>query len=143
LAAGFEYGVYGYSDFTPPSTTEYYTQLGTGKMQQSGAMASASQTLFRDRLVLMVAGGKLWQLRNAVIGTPQDYEALQFSVGAKVMLGEHFSTYAYYTDIRNHVGQNVNLGQAPLYSDKLGTPAAYLAPGNDPRAMGVGVMARF
>lgn len=143
LAAGYEYGVYGYADFTPPSTTDYYAQLGTGKMQQSGGMASLSQTLLRDRLVLMAAAGKLWKLRNAVVGMPEDYEAWQLSVGVKVMLGDKFSTYAYYTDLRNHAGQNVNLGQAPLYSDKLGTSGAYLAPGNDPRAMGVGVIARF
>lgn len=143
LAAGYEYGVYGYADFTPPSTTDFYTALGTGKMQQSGAMASASQTLFRDHVVLMAAAGKLWKLHNAVVGLPEDYEAWQLSVGVKVMLGDRFSTYAYYTDIRNHAGQNVNLGQAPLYSDKLATSGAYLAPGNDPRAMGVGLIARF
>lgn len=143
VAAGYEYGVYGYTDFKPPTTTQYYPQLGSGTMQQSGAMGSLSQTLLRERLVLMASGGKLWKLRNAVVGQPEDYQAWQLSVGLKYMVGAQFSAYAYYTQIQNNVGQNVNLGQAPLYSDKLGTSAAYLAPGDSPRALGVGVIARF
>ena len=143
LAAGYEYGVYGYTDFAEPSTTEYYPQVRTGTMQQSGALASVSQALFKERLVLMASAGHLWGLSNAVVGLPGDYTAWQFSVGAKYMVGDHFSAYLYYTDIRNHVGQNVNFGQAPVYSNNLGTSGAFLAPGNSPRAMGVGVIARF
>jgi len=143
LAAGYEYGVYGYSDFTPPSTTQYYAQLGTGTMRQSGVLASLSKSLFRERLVLMASGGKLWKLSNAVVGLPEDYEAWQFSAGVKYMIGAQFSAYLYYTQIQNNVGQNVNLGQAPLYSSNLGTSGAYLAPGDSPRAMGIGVIARF
>jgi hypothetical protein len=143
LAAGYEYGVYGYSDFVPPSTTQYYTQLGTGNMQQSGVLGSLSQSFFGERLVLMASAGKLWKLRNAVVGMPEDYEAWQFSAGIKYMVNAQFAAYIYYTQIQNNIGQNVNLGQAPLYSDKLGTQGAYLAPGDSPRAMGVGVIARF
>jgi hypothetical protein len=106
-------------------------------------MASLSQTLFGDRLVLMASGGKLWNLHNAVVGQPEDYQAWQVSAGLKYMVGAQFSAYAYYTQVQNNVGQNVNLGQAPLYSDKLGTSGAYLAPGDCPRALGVGVIARF
>ena len=143
IAGGYEIARYGYSDFEPPSTTEYYPWVGTGIMQQSGALASVTQGLFHDHLVLMAEGGHLWGLGGAVVGQPEDYQAWQFSVGAKVMLGDRFSTYVYYTQIRNHVGQNVNLGEAPLYSNNLGSSAAYLAPGDCPRAAGIGTIARF
>jgi predicted porin len=143
LSAGYEFASYGYSDFVPPSTTGYYVQLGSGTMQQGGALGSLSQSLFGERLVLMASGGKLWRLHNSVVGSAEDYAAWQFSVGAKYMVGESFTTYVYYTDIRNNAGQNVNLGESPLYSNNLGTAAAYLAPGNCPRAMGLGLVARF
>jgi hypothetical protein len=91
----------------------------------------------------MASAGKLWKLRNAVVEMPEDYEAWQFSAGIKYMVNAQFAAYIYYTQIQNNIGQNVNLGQAPLYSDKLGTQGAYLAPGDSPRAMGVGVIARF
>jgi predicted porin len=143
VSAGYEFGSYGYYDLTPPTGTSFYVNVGTGTMQQSGALASLSQALFRQRLVLMASGGKLWSLRNAVVGAPSDYEAWQFSVGAKYMLTDSFTTYVYYTSVQNHAGQNVNLGQAPLYGNNLGTSAAYLAPGNCPSAMGVGLIARF
>ena len=49
----------------------------------------------------------------------------------------------YFTRINNKSQQNVNLGQSPLHSNKAGTDDAFLAPGNSPRAFGIGMIARF
>ena len=53
------------------------------------------------------------------------------------------STYGYFTHINNKAQSSVNLGQSPLYSNNSGTNNAFLAPGDSPRAFGVGLIARF
>ena len=51
--------------------------------------------------------------------------------------------YVYFTRINNKSQQNVNLGQSPLHSNNSGQDDAFLAPGNSPRAVGFGFIARF
>jgi hypothetical protein len=38
--------------------------------------------------------------------------------------------------------QNINIG-VPIYSNNLGTSEAFLAPGNNPMAAGIGLIVRF
>lgn len=143
LGVGVERSNYGYSLFVPPSSSDFYARVQTGTFSQYGAVVSLAQSL-GDHLTLMGSFGKLGNLGNAaVFGTGADYSATQYSLGAKYGFNEHFATYAYFTDIRNKPGQDVNLGQSPLYTNNVGTADAYLAPGDSPRALGVGLIARF
>ena len=142
VSAGVEYAMYGYSSFLYVNGRDALPELTEGTMKQLGFMASASQGISHG-LTLMVSGGMLLGLQDAVIGEAEDYEAWQVSGGIKYMLGKNFATYIYFTHISNSSRQNVNFGQAPVYSNNLGTTDAYLAPGNDPQSLGLGVLARF
>jgi hypothetical protein len=142
VAAGVEVASYGYSSFLHPGAFDEPEELREGTMRQVGTMASASQGLGYG-VTLMASGGLLWKLEHALVGAPKDYEAWQLSAGAKYMLGEHFTAYFVYTQIENALRQNVNFGQAPVYTNQLGTSDAYLAPGNSPRSVGLGILARF
>jgi predicted porin len=155
VAAGVEYAMYGYSSFIYLDGYDMPPELREGTMSQLSSMASASQGL-PFGLTLMVSGGKLWKLfdndtvewgnmmnADTLVGSPGDYEAWQVSGGIKYMFGDHFTTYLYYTHIVNESRQNVNFGQAPLYTNNIGTSEAYLSPGDSPRALGIGVLARF
>ncbi len=106
-------------------------------------MISAAQAL--GDFSLMASYARLLKLKGGskVIGSDTDYEASQYSVGLKYALNGTFCAYAYYTAIDNKAQQDANLGQAPLYSNGLGTSSAYLSPGDDPRAFGLGLLARF
>jgi hypothetical protein len=86
--------------------------------------------------------GLLGNLSNSIVGPSGDYQATQFSVGAKYAFGKPFMVYAYFTRVDNKPQQNINLG-VPIYSNNLGTPEAFLAPGNKPMAGGIGLIARF
>jgi hypothetical protein len=141
LGVGYERSNYGYAQLIPPSPSDPLARVQTGTMRQGGGMVSVAQA-FGDAAV-MASYGKLWQLSHAVRGAGRDYVATQFSVGARYAFGEHFATYVYFTRIDNGSAQAVNLGQSPLYSNNLGSDNAYLAPGDSPRALGVGVIARF
>jgi len=142
LGAGYEYVTYGFSDFLPPSPDEFNGQLVVGKMKQHGAMASIAQGIL-NRTTIMASAGKLWSLRGAPFGAWGDYAAWQASLGAKFAFNEHVTGYIYATEIHNGPTQNLNLGQSPIYSNQLGTANAYLAPGNHPRALGMGLLTRF
>jgi hypothetical protein len=109
-------------------------------MSLSGAMASIAQT-FGD-LTLIGSFGILGTLKNAIVGAGGDYQATQFSVGAKYAFGKPFMVYGYFTRVDNNPQQNINLG-VPIYSNNLGTPEAFLAPGNKPMGAGIGMIARF
>ncbi len=141
LGVGFERSNYGFAQMIDPTASDPYARIVTGTMRQNGAMVSVAQPF--GAAAVMASYGKLWKLSNAVVGSGGDYEASQLSVGARYAFGEHFAAYAYYTRIDNESGQDANLGQAPLYSNGLGTAGAYLAPGNSPRALGMGLIARF
>jgi hypothetical protein len=91
----------------------------------------------------MASAGKLFDLKGATFGKESDYAANQYSLGAIYNLNRYLSPYIYYTKIRNHAQQSVNLGQAPVYSNNVGKEDAFLAPGNSPRAVGIGLIARF
>jgi hypothetical protein len=76
------------------------------------------------------------------VGSGDDYQATQFSVGAKYAFGRPFMVYVYFSRVENKPQQNINLG-VPIYSNNLGTSEAFLAPGNSPMAGGIGMIARF
>lgn len=141
IGLGFEQGRYGYVDAAVPTSSNFYTGVVTGTMKQNSVMASVSQEF--GKAVVMAGYGKLGDLSNATFGNARDYGATQVSVGALYNLNEYFTPYFYFTKIRNRSQQSVNLGQSPLYSNHIGDSDAFLAPGDSPRAIGVGLIARF
>jgi predicted porin len=141
IGLGFEQGKYGFEDVAVPTAGNYYTGVTYGTMKQNAAMISVAQDF--GKLSVMGSAGKLFDLKNATFGKESDYAATQYSLGAIYNLNRYLSPYIYYTKIRNHAQQNVNLGQAPVYSNSIGKEDAFLAPGNSPRAFGIGLIARF
>jgi len=109
-------------------------------MHQNGGMASVAQVI--RKVTVMVSGGALLKLGDAIYGAGADYRAWQVSLGAKYAFNDHFGAYVFGTWIHNRAQQQVNLG-APVYSNNLGTAQAYLAPGDRPRTAGVGALVRF
>jgi len=141
LGIGVEQASYGFAQFVPPSGTQIYPLTITGNLKQVGIMGSIAQDI--GNATLMLSGGQLGNLNNAVVGKPGDYQATQFSLGAKYRINEYLSAYAYGTYIKNKTQQSVNLGQDPLYSVGTGSTGAYLSPGDSPQAVGIGLIARF
>jgi predicted porin len=140
FGVGYERSVYGFSQFIPPAPGSTLSPLVTGNMSQGGFMASIAQSL--GDLALMASFGKLGPLSDSIFGNGADYQATQFSVGAKYAFNASFMAYAYFTRVNNDALQNINLG-VPIFTNNLGTPSAFLAPGNKPMAGGVGMIARF
>jgi len=137
---GYERSVYGFANFAQPGTGTVYSPVTYGTMSQGGAMASIAQAI--GNFTLMGSIGKLGKLSNSIFGSGDDYQATQFSVGAKYAIARPFMVYVYFTRVENKPQQNINLG-VPIYSNNLGTPDAFLAPGNNPMAAGTGMIARF
>jgi len=140
VGLGYERSVYGFANFTQPDTGTVYSPVTYGTMSQGGAMASVAQPF--GNFTLMGSFGKLGKLSNAIVGTGDDYQAIQYSVGAKYAFGRPFMVYLYFTRVENKPLQNINLG-VPIYSNNLGTSEAFLAPGNNPMAGGTGLIVRF
>ena len=141
LGVGFEQGKYGYEDAAVPTSSSFYTGVMRGTMKQNAAMFSVAQDI--GRASVMASVGKLFDLKNATFARDGDYGATQYSIGALYNFNKYLAPYVYYTKIRNHAQQSVNLGQAPVYSNNIGKDDAFLAPGNSPRAFGIGLIARF
>jgi predicted porin len=141
IGLGFEQGRYGYVDTAVPTSSNFYTGVVSGTMKQNAVMASVTQAF---GLATVMAGyGKLGDLSNATFGNARDYGATQFSVGATYDFNKYFTPYVYFTKIRNRAQQSVNLGQSPIYSNHINESNAFLAPGDSPRAFGIGLIARF
>jgi predicted porin len=140
LGVGFERSNYGYLLFTPPSSSNFYPSLTQGTVRQNGAMASLAQKL--GHATIMASAGALFGLDHSLYGRARDLQATQFSFGGKYDFNDLFAAYAYFTSIRNQAEQNVNLGQ-PVYSNNLGQSDAYMALGDSPHAVGIGIVARF
>jgi predicted porin len=141
IGLGFEQGKYGYEDVAVPTAGSFYTTTTFGSMKQNAVMASLTQEI--GRATIMASAGKLGDLKGTTFGGQGDFGANQYSIGATYALNRFLTPYVYYTKIRNHAQQNVNLGQAPVYSNNIGKDDAFLAPGNSPRAFGIGLIARF
>jgi predicted porin len=141
LGLGFEQGRYGYQSVSVPTAGSFYTGATTGTMKQNALMGSIAQDF--GKATVMASYGKLFDLKNTTFAQAGDFGATQFSLGAIYNLNRYLSPYVYYTKIRNHAQQNVNLGQAPVYSNNIGKDDAFLAPGDSPRAFGIGLIARF
>lgn len=142
VGVGYEYALYGYSNYLPPTPEELYGHLFEGTMKQHGAMLSIAQGV-GEWATIMASAGKLWSLNDAPFGAPSDYAAWQASLGAKFTLADWVTGYVYATQIHNGPTQNLNLSQSPIFSNNLGTNQAFLAPGNHPRAIGMGLLTRF
>lgn len=141
IGLGFEQGRYGFVETAVPTASNFYTGTSAGLMKQNAMMGSISQEF--GKAVVMAAYGKLGDLSHATFGSGRDYGATQVSAGALYNLNEYFTPYFYFTKIRNRSQQSVNLGQSPLYSNHIGDSDAFLAPGDSPRAFGIGLIARF
>ncbi len=140
VGVGFERSNYGFFQLVPPSGSVIYATLNRGVMHQNGGMASVAQVI--RKVTVMVSAGALLSLGDSIYGAGSDYRAWQYSVGGKYAFNDRFGAYAFFTAIHNQAQQQVNLG-APVYSNNLGTPQAYLAPGDSPRTGGVGALVRF
>jgi len=143
VGAGWERASYGIGQFVPADPNNPSSSIRDDTLTQDAVMGAVAQS-FGD-LSLMGSVGKLFKLKgaSAVFGTDGQYEAFQYSLGAKYALNQYFATYVYYTAIKNKEQQDANLGQAPLYSNNLGASNAYLAPGDSPNAFGLGLIARW
>jgi predicted porin len=141
IGLGFEQGRYGYEDVAVPSAGSFYAGSTFGTVKQNAAMASIAQDF--GKATVMASYGKLYDLKNTTFANNNDFGATQYSIGAIYNLNRYLSPYVYYTKIRNRAQQSVNLGQAPIYSNDIGKDDAYLAPGDSPRAFGIGLIARF
>ncbi|WP_426110291.1 porin [Massilia sp. PWRC2] len=141
VGAGFEQARYGFEDVAVPTAGNFYTGSRLGHMKQNALMVSLTQEF--GAASVMLAYGKLGKLDNTSFASAGDFEASQVTLGATYKLNEFFTPYVYFTKIRNHAQQSVNLGQAPLYSNHLNQSDAFLAPGDSPRAFGIGLIARF
>lgn len=142
LGVGVERSNYGYVQFIPPTPSSPSVSEATGVMSQFSVMASAAQEI-GDHFALMVSFGRLGSLAGSINGLGADFAALQLSVGAKYSFNDVFAAYLFYTLIQNAAQQDINFGQSPVYTNNMGTATAYLAPGNGPNAVGLGVIARF
>jgi hypothetical protein len=91
----------------------------------------------------MATYAKVGSLTNAVVGAGEDYQGSQYSLGGKWDFSDVFAVYAYYTEIKNHAQQILDLGQGPLFGNDLGSPSAFLSPGTSPSAFGMGAIVRF
>ncbi len=141
LGLGYEQGKYGYQSVAVPTPGNFYVGTVSGDMKQHSVMGSITQEF--GAATIMASYAKLGELKNTTFAAPGDFGAKQFSVGATYALNRFLTPYLYYTKISNSAQQSVNLGQAPIYSNKSGTADAFLAPGNSPRAFGIGMIARF
>jgi predicted porin len=141
VGVGFEQAKYGYEDASVPTAGNFYTGVSFGTMKQNAAIVSLAQDV--GNASIMGSVGKLYGLQNASFGNASDFGATQYSIGALYNFNRFLSPYIYYTKIRNHAQQNVNLGQSPVYSNHIGQDDAFLAPGDSPRAFGIGLIARF
>lgn len=141
LGLGYEQGKYGFQSVAVPTAGNFYVGTIDGQMKQHSVMGSVTQE-FGDATV-MASYAKLGSLKNTSFGNADDFGAKQFSIGATYALNRYLTPYLYYTKISNKSQQSVNLGQAPIYSNNSGTEDAFLAPGNSPRAFGIGMIARF
>lgn len=141
LGLGYEQGKYGFQTVAVPTAGNFYTGTVEGQMKQSSVMGSITQQF--GAATVMASYARLGDLKNTSFGQPGDFGARQFSIGATYALNRFLTPYIYFTKIRNDAQQSVNLGQAPIYSNNAGTDNAFLAPGNSPRAFGVGMIARF
>jgi predicted porin len=141
IGLGFEQGKYGYQTVAVPTAGSFYTGTVTGSMKQNAVMGSIAQDF--GNATVMASYGKLFDLKNTTFGKDGDFGANQFSIGAIYNLNKYLSPYVYYTKIRNRAQQSANLGQSPLYSNNVGKDDAFLAPGDSPRAFGIGLIARF
>jgi len=141
IGIGFEQGKYGFEDTPVPTAGNFYTGAAYGTAKQNAAMISIAQDI--GKLSIMGAAGKLFDLKNATFGNQKDYSANQYSIGALYNFNRYLAPYVYYTKIRNHALQSVNLGQSPIDTNNVGKDDAFMAPGNSPRAFGIGLIARF
>jgi predicted porin len=141
VGAGFERASYGYAMFVPASASNPYSSVQRGTMRQDGVMFSLAQTY--GPATLMASYAMLGSLSNAVVGAGSDYQGSQYSLGGKWDFSDVFAVYAYYTEIKNHALQILDLGQAPLFGNELGSSSAFLSPGTSPSAFGLGAIVRF
>jgi predicted porin len=143
VGAGVEWMDYGFSQTSVPTASSFYAAQQNGSMKQRAFMVSVAQEVAPNTMV-MLSYGKLGSLDNTPFGKSGDFGANQISVGATYKLNDNLMPYIYYTRINNQSQQNVNLGQGPLYSNNNNNSSnAFLAPGNSPRAFGIGLIARF
>lgn len=109
-------------------------------VQQSWLLA-ASQRL--GVWTLRAGYGELGRLEQAQEGTPGEYRARQWLLGAGYELSRRTQLYAYATRIDNDSRASVNFVTNPLYSEGAGSAAASLSRGNDPQAAGIGMKVAF
>ena len=141
LGLGYEAASFGYAMASNPTSSNFYTGLQTGSMKQHSVLATLAQDIGDGSILL--GYGKLGGLRGTTFASEGDFQANQLSLGATYNLDRSFTPYVYLTRIHNQAQANINLGQSPLRTNNTGSTNAFMAPGDSPRAIGFGMLARF
>ena len=141
IGLGYEAASFGYAQGGNPTSSDFYTGVQTGSMKQRSAVLTLVQDI-GDASILF-GYGKMGGLRGTTFAAADDFQATQLSLGATYNLDKYFTPYVYVTKIHNQSQANINLGQSPLRTNNTGTSTAFMAPGDSPRAIGFGMLARF
>jgi predicted porin len=115
---------------------------GSADTTQNDWLIALSQPI-SGPLTLKAGYAQLGQLSGASVGSPDDYKARQWFLGATYDLSKRSQLYAYGTRVNNHAQQNANFPTNPVYTSGLGTPGAALAKGSNLQAIGAGLMVAF
>lgn len=141
LGLGYERSSFGISEFRNPSSSSFYTGTQDKSLKQNALLFTVAQDV--GNASILVGYGKLSGLQGIKGYAENDFQAKQVSVGLSYKLNPMLTPYIYFSKITNNPQASINLGQSPLKSNNLGTSSAFLAPGDSPRAIGVGLLARF
>jgi len=138
---GYERSSLGNSQFINPSVGSIYTGNRDKTLKQDAVILTLAQD-YGDASFLF-GYGKLNGLKGINSFAEDDFQSKQLSLAATYKLNKFLTPYIYLTRINNNAQASTNLGQSSLRSNNLGTSTAFFAPGNCPRAIGVGLLARF
>lgn len=141
LGAGYETARFGISQFNNPTASSIYTGNTDNTLKQNAFVLTVAQDF--GQTSVLAGYGKLSGLKGVRGFAESDFEAKQVSLMLRYKLNDMLTPYVYFTKITNNAQASINLGQSPLKSNNLGTSSAFLAPGDSPRAIGVGMLARF
>ena len=141
IGLGVERASIGNSQIQFPSSGSIYTSVYQNALTQNSYLFSVAQDV--GDASLLAGYGKLSGLQGIQHYSADDFKAKQFSLALTYKLNSSLTPYVYVTKITNSAQSNINLGQSPVRSNALGTSAAFLAPGDSPRAIGIGLLARF
>jgi len=117
-----------------------FRAASSGTMSQDDFTLSLSQTV--GRATYMLSYNKLGKLSNAYLGSPSDWEATQWVLGATYDLSKSTKLLAYWTRLQNARYQNQTLIQN-VYDTGAYTTSGVLLAGSTVSAIGAGMRISF